>query len=247
MAKRLFDIIGSAAGLVLLSPLFLIAALGIGMCGRGPIFYRSFRIGLHGKAFKMHKFRTMRVSRGCDGSPVTCPNDPRVFWFGSLLRRLKIDELPQFWDVLRGKMSIVGPRPEDPRIVREHYTPEDWQTLSVRPGLTSPASLYDYTHGEKILAQGDPDRVYLEKLLPTKLALERLYVREASFSYDVQIILRTAGVIIRVALGKRDFPEPPEMQRARPCLPAGEQWPVSERADTIGNGHAFPVCLKSAP
>src|SRR6266566_8562668 len=113
MVKRLFDIVVAAFALVLFSPLLLIAAVGIRLSSRGPVLYRAQRVGRDGKLFTMHKFRTMRVEQGPGSSPITGPNDSRVYRFGSLLRRLKIDELPQLYDVLRGTMSLVGPRPED--------------------------------------------------------------------------------------------------------------------------------------
>src|SRR5947209_559846 len=130
MAKRLFDVLVSAVALAVLSPLFLLAALGIRLSSRGPVFYRARRVARGGEPFTMHKFRTMHVHQGAAPSAITGPSDRRVFFFGALLRRLKIDELPQFWDVLRGKMSLVGPRPEDPRIVRDHYAPEHLETLA---------------------------------------------------------------------------------------------------------------------
>jgi lipopolysaccharide/colanic/teichoic acid biosynthesis glycosyltransferase len=163
----------------------------------------------------MHKFRTMRVHQGQEASAITGPKDLRVFFFGSLLRRLKVDELPQLYDVLRGRMSLVGPRPEDPRIVRDYYTPEQRETLSVPPGLASPGSIYNYTHGDQILAQGNSEQMYVEKVLPVKLALDSVYVREANFFYDLQIILRTFTVIVLMTLGKRKFPDPPEMANLR--------------------------------
>jgi lipopolysaccharide/colanic/teichoic acid biosynthesis glycosyltransferase len=227
MLKRFFDIVFSMLALVLLAPVFLIAAIGILLNSRGPVFFRSPRIGKNGKPFIMHKFRTMRIGLPPEGSPITGPQDARVFGWGALLRRLKIDELPQFFDVLTGKMSLVGPRPEDPRIVQEYYRPEDWETLRVLPGLTSPASLYDYTHGDHILGQGDPDQMYREQLLPERLALDKIYVQEACLSYDLRIMFRTAALILLVAFGKRQFCEPPEMAKARmilgqECPPNGE-------------------------
>jgi lipopolysaccharide/colanic/teichoic acid biosynthesis glycosyltransferase len=216
MVKRLFDIVVSTIALILWTPVFLIAAIGILLSGGpGSVFFRSPRIGKNGRPFTMHKFRTMRIGQLPDSSPITSPQDSRVFFWGAILRRLKIDELPQFYDVLRGAMSLVGPRPEDPRIVRDLYHPEDWETLQVRPGLTSPASLYDYTHGDLILAQGDPEQVYQEQLLPEKLALEKVYVRESNLIYDFQILFRTAVMILLVGLGKRRFSEPAEMAKAR--------------------------------
>ena len=213
MAKRIFDVVMSVLALVLLSPLLLVAAIGVRLSSPGPVLYRARRVGRGGELFTMHKFRTMHVDQGPRASAITGPEDTRVFFFGSLLRRLKIDELPQLYDVLRGKMSVVGPRPEDPRIVREHYRPEDMETLNVLPGLASPGSIYNYTHGDDILAQGDAEEMYAHKLLPIKLALEIVYVREGSFLYDLAIILRTIVVILLVACGKRRFANPPEMRK----------------------------------
>jgi len=209
--KRLFDIAMSIAGIVLLSPLFVIGAVGIRLFSRGPIFYRAQRVGRNGELFVMHKFRTMRVASTNAVSNISASQDSRVFPFGKLLRRLKIDELPQLYDVLRGEMSIVGPRPEDPNIVRDHYTAAHRETLAVRPGLASPGSIYNYTHGEKLIGGQDPERDYVEKVLPVKLALEQVYVRQASFCYDLRLIFRTVGVIVLIALGKRRFRDPPEM------------------------------------
>src|SRR5437763_3900118 len=157
MAKRLFDMLVSAAALAVLSPVILLAAVGVRLSSRGPAFYRARRAGRGGVPFTMLKLRTMHVDQGPAPSAITGVKDPRVFPFGALLRRLKIDELPQFWDVLRGQMSLVGPRPEDPRIVRDHYAAEHYETLRVRPGLTSPSSLYGYTHGDPFLAGEDPE------------------------------------------------------------------------------------------
>jgi len=217
MVKRLFDIMLSAAALVLLSPILLIVATGIRLSSRGPIFYRARRVGLNGEEFTMHKFRTMETNQWPAGSPITAPNDSRVFLFGSVLRHLKIDELPQLYDVLRGKMSFVGPRPEDPRCVRERYTAEDMQIFAVLPGITSPASIYDYTHGDQILSQGEAEEVYFDRLLPMKLALEAHYVHNATFLYDILIIVRTIAVIILVGFGKRSFSEPAEMRHIWTC------------------------------
>src|SRR6266404_4347813 len=215
MVKRLFDLVLALLALIALAPVFLIAALGIRLSNQGPIFYRARRVGRNGVPFTMHKFRTMRVNQALRSSPITASSDPRVFWFGSLMRRLKIDELPQLFDVLRGKMSIVGPRPEDPVIVDKYFTVEQRETLRVRPGLASPGSIYNYTHGERLLNHGDSERDYVEKLLPIKLALEAVYVREANMLYDCSVILRTLGVIIRIALGRREFADPPEMRKVR--------------------------------
>jgi lipopolysaccharide/colanic/teichoic acid biosynthesis glycosyltransferase len=220
MAKRLFDMLVAATALVLLSPLFLAAAIGIRLSGRGPIFYRAKRLGRNGEPFVMHKFRTMRIDQTPTASAISARHDDRVFPFGRLLRRLKVDELPQLYDVLRGEMSIVGPRPEDPRIIRDHYAPEHWDTLAVRPGMASPGSIFNYTHGERFIGQEAPERDYLEKVLPVKLALEGVYVREASFCYDLRLIFRTAWIIVLIGLGKRQFRDPPEMARIGKIVPA---------------------------
>jgi lipopolysaccharide/colanic/teichoic acid biosynthesis glycosyltransferase len=219
VAKRLFDILASFTALILLSPILLIAGVGIRLSSPGAILYRARRAGRGGKPFTMHKFRTMRTDQGADASAITSSGDSRVFRFGSLLRRLKIDELPQLYDVLRGTMSLVGPRPEDTRIVRTYYAPEHMETLAVRPGLASPGGIYNYTHGEKLIGQENPQQDYLDKLLPVKLALELVYVRKASLCYDLRVMLRTGWVIVLVTMGKREFRDPPEMAQIDRIVP----------------------------
>jgi lipopolysaccharide/colanic/teichoic acid biosynthesis glycosyltransferase len=162
----------------------------------------------------MYKFRTMHVHQDGYASAIAAKNDPRVFVFGQWLRRLKIDELPQLINVLKGEMAIVGPRPEDPRIVDEFYSKEHLETLTVLPGLASPGSIYNYTHGERLLGAENTERQYVEQVMPVKLALDIVYVREASVVYDLKIILRTVRVILAIAFGKRDFADPPEMIKA---------------------------------
>lgn len=212
--KRLFDIVVSTVCLAASLPFCLIAAVGIRLSSRGPVLYRARRVGLGGQTFVMHKFRTMHTEHGPNASAISAARDPRVFPFGAWLRRLKIDELPQFYDVLRGKMSLVGPRPEDPGIVRDHYMVDGFATLCVAPGLTSPGSLYYYTHGERLLTGGDAEALYVERLLPVKLALDTVYIHEASFAYDLALIARTATTLALVALGRTRFPEPPELRKA---------------------------------
>jgi lipopolysaccharide/colanic/teichoic acid biosynthesis glycosyltransferase len=212
---RLIDVVLSSIALLCLSPLFFLAAAGIWLSSPGPILYRAKRVGIGGKIFTMYKFRTMHVNQGPAGSCITGQNDARVFAIGSWLRRLKIDELPQLVNILRREMAIVGPRPEDPKMVDLHYTPEQLETLRILPGLSSPGSIYYYTHGEKTLNGDDPERLYAETLLPTKLALDLVYVRDASVFYNLRIILKTIWVILAIALAKRDFADPPEMSRAR--------------------------------
>ena len=208
----------AALALLVLAPIFMSAALGIRLSNRGPVFYRAQRVGLHRKLFIMYKFRTMAVAPKPGGSAITAKHDARVFPFGAFLRRLKIDELPQLINILKGEMSLVGPRPEDPKIVFQHYTPQQMETLRVLPGLASPGSMYKYTHGEQLLEVDNPEKTYMESFLKIKLALELVYVREASLLYDLKIILRTVAVIFAAALGRHRFAEPPEMKKARAFL-----------------------------
>jgi lipopolysaccharide/colanic/teichoic acid biosynthesis glycosyltransferase len=163
----------------------------------------------------MYKFRTMHVEQRSFSSLITPQNDPRVFKFGSWLRRLKIDELPQLINIVKGDMTFVGPRPEDPEMVKQYYKAAHSETLHRLPGLSSPGSLYYYTHCEHTLGQEDTERWYGEQVLPAKLALDIIYVREASCLYDLQIMLRTVWVITCVAFGRRRFPDPPELGKAR--------------------------------
>jgi lipopolysaccharide/colanic/teichoic acid biosynthesis glycosyltransferase len=216
--KRLFDIAASSAALVVLAPLFAFVALGIRLSSEGPVFYRALRAGRDGLPFTMYKFRTMDSDRSAFGASITAARDPRIFPFGAILRATKIDELPQLINILKGEMSIVGPRAEDPRIVQRHYRGLHWKTLAVLPGLASPGSIYNYTHGERLLDRDDPERDYVERLLDTKLALDVVYVRDASFPYDLVVILRTVWVITSMTFGKRRFPDPPEMEKALALL-----------------------------
>jgi lipopolysaccharide/colanic/teichoic acid biosynthesis glycosyltransferase len=214
MGRRLFDIGAAAAALIVLSPLMLLVALAIRASSPGPVIFRAPRVGLHGKPFAMFKFRTMAVAGGA-GSAITGSHDPRVFPLGRLLRHSKVDELPQLFNVLRGEMALVGPRPEDPRFVAAWYRPAHQPTLEVRPGLASPGSLYNFTHGEEQLVGPDVEAAYVERILPLKLALDVVYVQRACFRYDLMIVLRTLVVIVAAIFGKRHFGDPPEMAEAR--------------------------------
>ncbi|HEX7039817.1 MAG TPA: sugar transferase [Trueperaceae bacterium] len=211
--KRALDVVLSAAALLVLSPLLALVAVAVPLASPGPALYRARRVGVGGRPFTMYKFRTMHLGGG--GAPITAGDDPRVFPLGRLLRRLKVDELPQLFNVLRGDMSLVGPRPEDPDIVARHYSPAHMETLEVRPGITSPGSVYYYAVGEETLQHGDAVDAYVERLLPVKLALDIVYVREASLAYDLSLVIRTASVILARAAGRRRFPDPPELRRAR--------------------------------
>lgn len=230
MERRLFDIGSAFLGLIVLAPLLGLAAIGIALTSPGPILYRAQRVGRGGEIFTMHKLRTMHHGAAAPGSVITATRDPRVFRLGAFLRQWKIDEIPQLFDVLRGKMAIVGPRPEDPRIVAEHYTTRQWETLRVAPGLTSPGSLFNYTHGDHYLLDPDPEEAYVRHLLPVKLALETVYVRRASLLYDLRIVARTVRVIVWMLFEGEQFPDPPEMSEARRLLAEAEQSMADERA-----------------
>jgi len=224
--RRIFDVVTAALGLVLAAPLLALAAILIRLTSPGPILYPARRVGLVGRPFTMYKLRTMRPSRG-SASAITAANDPRVFPLGRWLRAAKIDELPQLWNVLRGDMSIVGPRPEDPGIVAAHYRPAHHATLSVRPGLTSPGTLYHDTSPDTATNDGDAETRYLERVLPVKLAIDLYYVRNASLRYDLLVIARTLGLLVAKLMGRRTFREPPE-------LAAALQWLEAPRSSAAG-------------
>ena len=217
MVKRLFDVVFATLAILLLAPVFLAAAVAIRITSPGPVLYQARRTGRGGADFVMYKFRTMHVVQN-SSSVITGATDARIFPAGRILRATKIDELPQLFNVLLGQMSIVGPRPEDPTIVAKHYGPLGHETLTVRPGLASYGSLYNYTHGQLLLDDSDPEKSYIEKLLPIKLALEVVYVRNSSLTSDLDIIVRTVLTIVGIASGKRRFAEPGELNAAREIM-----------------------------
>ena len=188
--KRLFDIVASACGLILLSPLFFIVSVWIKLDSIGPVFYRQVRVGRYNKDFKIFKFRTMRV--GADkGSLVTIGGrDPRVTRIGYYLRKFKIDELPQLINVFIGDMSLVGPRPEVRHYV-DYWTPEQLHVLDVRPGITDPASIKFRNENELMESAEDPESFYINVIMQEKLKLYLEYVQNASFWYDVKLIFKT--------------------------------------------------------
>jgi lipopolysaccharide/colanic/teichoic acid biosynthesis glycosyltransferase len=186
MLKRLFDIIVSAAALLVLSPLLLVLALIVRLTSPGPALYRATRVGRGGELFTLYKVRSMVADADKHGPAVTGSGDPRITPIGRVLRRTKLDELPQFFNVLRGDMSLVGPRPEDPRYVA-HYTPTQREVLSVRPGITSPATLH-YRHEEALVTS---EAHYIAEIMPAKLAIELGYIRQATLRSDIGILVRT--------------------------------------------------------
>jgi lipopolysaccharide/colanic/teichoic acid biosynthesis glycosyltransferase len=191
MAKRAFDLFCSAVGLVVLAPVFAVVSVLIRVDSPGPTFFRQERVGRCGRVFRIHKFRTMRHRPQGGGPSITVGADVRVTKLGAFLRRYKIDELPQLIDVFVGSMSLVGPRPEVPEYVA-HYPVEDRDiVLSVRPGITDLASL-EFSDESSLLARAaDPQRFYVEEVLPMKIKYYREYVGTRTFTGDVRIILAT--------------------------------------------------------
>ncbi len=190
--KRAFDLIVAALGLTVTSPVIAAAAIAVKLEGPGPAFYSGRRVGKDGREFQIHKLRTMRQGRG---PAVTAADDPRITGVGRFLRRTKIDELPQLLNVAKGEMSLVGPRPEDPRYV-ERYTAEQRRLLRVRPGITGPAALA-FIDEETQLSGGATEDRYVTDVMPKKLALELAYLDRATFGADLGILVRTAGAILR--------------------------------------------------
>ena len=195
MAKRLFDILCAGVGLLLLSPLLLVVAVWVKLDSRGPVMFRQERVGRFGRTFRIHKFRTMRVDAPALGPQITIGDDARITRSGRWLRASKVDELPQLWDVLRGAMSLVGPRPEVPRYVALYPAELRALVLSVRPGTTDPASLSFRNESELLARAVDPEREYVEVVMPMKLGLAADYVRNASLMGDIRLILATLGAI----------------------------------------------------
>lgn len=193
MAKRAFDLVLSAVGLLLLSPLLVVLALWIKLDSPGPVFYRQERVGRYGITFRIHKFRTM--VHGNRGPELTVGADQRITRAGAFLRRTKLDELPQLIDVLRGVMSLVGPRPEVPRYVALYPREVRDKVLSVRPGITDLASLEYRNESERLALAADPEREYIEVVMPAKLQLASHYVDQSSVVFDLQLILRTLRAI----------------------------------------------------
>lgn len=194
LLKRLFDMALSAIILAATAPLFLVIAVVVRLTSPGPIFYKANRVGQNGKPFHLYKFRSMVVNADKIGPAVTGAHDPRLTRIGRFLRLTKLDELPQLINVMRGDMSIVGPRPEAPRYVA-HYNDEQKRVLAVRPGITSPASIA-YRHEADLLTGDDWETYYIETIMPAKIALDLPYVEKASIVEDLKIVLRTIVAIL---------------------------------------------------
>jgi lipopolysaccharide/colanic/teichoic acid biosynthesis glycosyltransferase len=192
MIKRLFDIVLSLIALIVLFPILLLLSIAVAVGSPGGAFFKQTRVGRGGLPFQLLKFRTMRPGSEAKGQITVGDRDPRITGVGHLLRKTKLDELPQLINVLKGDMSIVGPRPEVPRYVAL-YSPEQRRVLEVRPGITSLASIAYINENEILGRSSDPHRAYVEEVMPAKLALDLRYVQQRNMILDLRIIFKTLG------------------------------------------------------
>jgi lipopolysaccharide/colanic/teichoic acid biosynthesis glycosyltransferase len=196
MFKRSFDVVAAVIGLLVFGVPMLLVALWIRVDSPGPVFFRQERVGRHGKLFRIHKFRTMTVDAEQRGPQLTVGADARVTRVGRVLRANRLDELPQFFDVLAGDMSLVGPRPDVPRYVERWPADLRERVLAVRPGITDPASLTFRDEATLLARAADPEREYMDVILPRKLALAADYADHASLWTDLAVIGRSVGVLL---------------------------------------------------
>lgn len=195
--KRSFDVCVSLVGLLVLAPLLAAVAVWIKLESKGPVFFRQTRVGLDGMHFRIHKFRTMRTEPVAGALQITVGADPRITRAGAFLRRYKLDELPQLIDVLLGRMSIVGPRPEVPKYMAAYPDDVRRKVLSVRPGITDWASVQFRSESDLLAKAADPERVYVEEILPVKQQYYLRYVDSHTFLDDLRVILATLRVAIK--------------------------------------------------
>ncbi len=218
-AKRLFDIVVAAVGLALVAPLLAGIAVMIKLCSGGSVLYRGTRVGLDGKLFSMLKFRTMVVNAESLGGSATAADDPRLTAVGKFLRRYKLDELPQLLNVLFGDMSLVGPRPEVQKYV-DLYSPEEKTILTVQPGITDWASIWNSNEAAVLEGSRDPEKTYEELIRPTKLALQLLYVRNHSLFTDMKILFHTVLKLIHEDWVPKELKPYGRVRRYRMASPA---------------------------
>lgn len=195
-SKRCFDIFFSLLGILSLLLVFLFVAIAIKCSSKGPVLFKQERVGKNGKHFKIWKFRSMVVDAEAKGRQITTDGDNRITKVGKFIRKTKIDELPQLFNVLSGKMSFVGPRPEVPRYV-ELYTEEQRKVLSVKPGITDLASIEFRNENDMLKEAEDPDKKYIEEIMPAKLELNLKYIEKAGFFYDIGLIFKTIFKVIK--------------------------------------------------
>lgn len=191
---RAFDIILTLIGIIILSPVFIIAVLLVKISSPGPIIFSQKRVGRYGRLFNLYKFRSMVVNADKLGTSVTTGNDPRITRIGKIMRKTKLDELPQLWNVLKGDMGFVGPRPDVPEIVN-NYNREMRRILEVRPGITSNATLHFRNEEDLLVLAKNPDRAYTEIFVPAKVALAMEHVEKKSFLFDFEILLKTVWAL----------------------------------------------------
>jgi len=194
--KRCFDIFFSFLGILLLLWLFLIIAIAIKGSSKGPVLFKQERVGKNAKTFKIWKFRSMVVNAEAKGMQITTDGDNRITKVGKFIRKTKIDELPQLFNVLSGKMSFVGPRPEVPKYVAL-YSDEQLRVLTVKPGITDLASIEFRNENDLLDGDDDPERKYIEEIMPAKLVLNLKYIEKAGFFYDIGLIFKTIGKVIK--------------------------------------------------
>jgi len=211
--QRLFDIVVTALALVLLAPIMIVIALAIRLDSPGPCLFRQVRVGRDGRPFRILKFRTMRHDIEVMEAGLGDDEDPRIARLGRMLRKHKLNELPQLFNVLRGEMSIVGPRPELPRFVEQYKLRDRDAVLSVRPGITDPASLRYRNEGELLAAEADPYQAYVDRIMPRKLAIARWYLRRRSLLHDAAILFATAYALV----------SPHAVAQARPRILLGQR------------------------
>lgn len=188
--KRLFDITASFFGIIILSPLLIFIGLWVGLSSKGGVFYKQIRVGKNNKDFKLYKFRSMRVNSDKQGLLTVGSKDSRITKAGYFIRKYKIDELPQLFNVLKGDMSFVGPRPEVRRYV-DLYSKEQMKVLSVRPGITDPASIKYRNENDILSSQSNPEKYYIQHIMPDKLKINIDYINTQTFIKDIKIIFQT--------------------------------------------------------
>lgn len=194
--KKLFDLIFAVLGFVVLLPLFLIIYIWIRLDSNGPVFYKQIRVGKNNSDFKLYKFRTMRVDSDKSGLLTVGGRDNRITGAGYYLRKFKLDELPQLINILKGEMSFVGPRPEVRKYVNM-YSEEQKKVLSVLPGITDVASIKYRNENELLEKSEDPEKFYIECIMPDKLKLNLDYIEQRSFINDIKVIIKTLKAIFR--------------------------------------------------
>lgn len=195
MIKRLFDFLCAFLGMLVLSPVFILFSILIKLDSTGPIFFRQKRVGLHGKDFSIYKFRSMRVAQDKKALKITVGKDNRITKLGAFIRKTKLDELPQLINIIKGDMSLVGPRPEVPEYVK-YYSDNDKKIIfSVRPGITDIASIRFRNESDILATKNNPEQAYIDEIMPIKLRYCRFYVKKQSLFLDIKLILQTLKIL----------------------------------------------------